>query len=148
LLRIHALRSVAVALLAAVAAVAAAPPARPPATPEALITITGPGPFGGECIDRAERDEALLARHQVTLLGDGKARSGAATWRAMTPAGQEGVLWAVAWQTSCERVRPRLVDVQIVDERGGLLRRQLISTSSECHGDRFGGGPDDPWYRC
>lgn len=138
-------------LLAAIALAAQPGPAsarQPSPTSSSTIKFTGPGPFGGQCIDRAERDQHLLASRGIQMLGGGRARVPGTSWRSMRHWEQSSIMGSVAWQTACAGLRPITVDVRIVDERDRTLRDQRISTSLECHGDHAEIRPDEVEYPC
>lgn len=125
------------------------------AEPVWIVSETAPPPrdptprerFVADCSDHSGRLAKLRDRYPIEHSG-AKARIERSIWEAMPLEDRNALIWGLAFHASCAADRYTMVDVRIADPAGRLLRSQRVSTELTCHGDRIGGPPDAPWYRC
>jgi hypothetical protein len=103
--------------------------------------------FVADCSDHSGRLAKLRSRYPIEYSG-AKARVERTIWDGMPLEDRNALIWGLAFHASCAADRYMMVEVRIADREGGLLRNQRVSTELTCHGDRIGGPPDAPWYRC
>jgi hypothetical protein len=103
--------------------------------------------FEQECADIAPRIKRDLDGLELHFRTDGRTQTSRGQWDGLTGPQQILTIWMSAHIASCAAGERMMVDVEIIDENGEVLRLQPVSTKLECHGDLVG-PPGTPWYPC